>query len=59
MRELAGQLSMAPEALLQSRDYELLLREASGAAVVQPRHWQGWRLEIVISPLRASLAEAA
>lgn len=59
VRTLAGQLSAAPEALLQSRDYELLLREAGGESVEQPPHWQGWRLETVISPLRASLAEAA
>jgi ribonuclease D len=55
-RELAGALSAAPEALLQSKDYELLLREANGENVKQPAHWQGWRLDKVISPLRARLA---
>ncbi len=59
VRAIAGELAAAPESLLQSRDYELLLREASGQAVEQPPHWQGWRLETVISPLRASLAGAA
>jgi ribonuclease D len=55
---IADELSAAPEALLQSRDYELLLREAGGEAVPAPGHWQGWRLDKVISPLRASLAGA-
>ncbi|MCB1700085.1 MAG: ribonuclease D [Halioglobus sp.] len=58
VRALAAQLAAAPEALLQSRDYELLLREASGESVEQPAHWQGWRLDTVIAPMRASLAEA-
>ena len=57
VRRIAGELSAAPEALLQARDYELLLREASGVAVENPPHWHGWRLATVISPLRASLAE--
>ena len=56
VQAIAAQLSAAPEALLQSRDYELLLREAGGEAVEQPLHWQGWRSELVIEPLRASLA---
>jgi ribonuclease D len=56
VQAIAAQLSAAPEALLQSRDYELLLREAGGEAVEQPLHWQGWRSELVIAPLRASLA---
>ena len=55
-RELAAQLSIAPEVLLQSKDYELLLREAAGEAVVEPAHWRGWRSESAIAPLRASLA---
>ena len=59
VREIANELSAAPESLLQARDYELLLREASGAPVERPRHWCGWRLETVISPLRASMAEMA
>jgi ribonuclease D len=59
VRALAGRMSAAPEALLQSRDYELLLREARGEIVDSPPHWQGWRLERVISPLRESLAGAA
>jgi ribonuclease D len=54
---IAAQLSAAPEALLQSRDYELLLREAGGEDVEQPQHWRGWRSELVFEPLRASLAD--
>tara|TARA_R110001599_G_scaffold325504_1_gene537676 strand:- start:45064 stop:46176 length:1113 start_codon:yes stop_codon:yes gene_type:complete len=57
VRRIASELSAAPEALLQARDYELLLREASGAELDSPPHWRGWRLDIVISPLRASIAE--
>lgn len=58
-RALAEKLSVAPEALLQSRDYELLLRESGGEVIAPPLHWQGWRLEAVISPLRESLAGSA
>lgn len=57
-RAIAAELSTAPEALLQSKDYELLLREASGESVQVPRHWQGWREAVVVEPLRQSLAEA-
>ena len=56
-RELAADLRMAPEALLQSKDYELLLREAAGESVREPLHWRGWRSETAIAPLRASLSE--
>jgi len=54
-REIAAELAVAPEALLQARDYELLLREGSGEAVSPPPHWQGWRDELVLRPLRRSL----
>jgi ribonuclease D len=59
VRLIANKLGAAPEALLQARDYELLLREASGTPVDSPLHWRGWRSEAVISPLRASIAEMA
>jgi ribonuclease D len=59
VRDIAESLASAPEALLQSRDYELLLREAAGETLEPPPHWQGWRLERVIAPLRATLAEAS
>jgi len=53
--DIARGLGTAPEALLQSRDYELLLRESRGEPVEPPPHWQGWRREIVLAPLRTSL----
>lgn len=56
VRAIAQDLAMAPEVLLQSKDYELLLREAHGEAVVAPAHWQGWRCDIVLEPLRQLLA---
>jgi ribonuclease D len=58
-RETAERLGIAPEVLLQSRDYEILLREAEGAAVSEPRHWSGWREEVVIDPLRRKLQGGA
>ena len=58
-RTIAEELAMAPEVLLQARDYELLLREATGVASSVPVHWQGWRSDIVIEPLRRLLAGAA
>ena len=59
-REIASRLGMAPEALLQSRDYEALLRESRGEALDEcPRHWTGWREQAVIEPLRRLLAGAA
>jgi ribonuclease D len=57
-RAIAAELGSAPEALLQSKDYELLLREFHGETVTEPLHWQGWRRETVLAPLRASLAGA-
>jgi ribonuclease D len=53
---IAGELSVAPEALLPARDFELLLRQADGDPAPEPRHWSGWRGERVIAPLRAALA---
>ncbi|RLA56476.1 MAG: ribonuclease D [Gammaproteobacteria bacterium] len=58
VRVIAQGLALAPEILLQSKDYELLLREAAGAAFSAPVHWQGWRNDIVIGPLRRSLTGA-
>jgi ribonuclease D len=57
VREIARTFAVAPEVLVQSKDYELLLREAAGAAIEVPAHWQGWREGIVFAPLRQSLAE--
>jgi ribonuclease D len=58
-RCLAKEIEVAPEALLQNKDYELLLREASGSKIDPPPHWQGWRNEVVLAPLRQSLAGTA
>lgn len=58
-RDIASQLEVAPEVLLQSRDYEMLVRESHGEAVRQPPHWRGWRAQRVIQPLRQLLAEEA
>lgn len=57
-REIAGQLDVAPEVLLQARDYELLLREHSVENPAQPGYWQGWRKEVVLTPLREFLSES-
>jgi ribonuclease D len=55
-REIAQQLAVAPEVLLQARDYEALLRQAGGEVVNEPRHWQGWRAGVVINSLRERMA---
>jgi ribonuclease D len=56
-KALAAGLGVAPEALLPARDYEQLLREHRGGRVsaAAPLHWQGWRSDRVIEPLRAFL----
>jgi ribonuclease D len=56
VRAIAEGLEAAPEVLLQSKDYGLLLREVQGETVVVPAHWQGWRRDIVLDPLRQYLA---
>jgi ribonuclease D len=58
-REIAAGLQVAPEVLLQGRDYELLLRRSHGQALAEPPHWRGWRADVVIQPLRQRLAEEA
>ncbi|MBT4520464.1 MAG: ribonuclease D [Halieaceae bacterium] len=55
-KKIAASLGVAPEALLQAKDYEALVREASGEQVTEPRQWQGWRGELVVSPLRRALS---
>ena len=59
VRDIASELAVAPEVLLQAKDYALLLREAAGEPVTVPAHWRGWRNEIVIAPLRAALPGAS
>lgn len=57
-RVIAESLNMAPELLLQSKDYDILLRESIGQVIDVPAHWQGWRAHTVIGPLREFLAGA-
>ncbi|MBN7798362.1 ribonuclease D [Parahaliea mediterranea] len=58
VRAIAAELNVAPEILLQSRDYEALVREARGESNGErPPHWRGWRDEVVIQPLRELLRE--
>jgi ribonuclease D len=56
VRDIAAGLSIAPEALVQSKDYDLLLREASGEVIEPPVHWLGWRQQAVFAPLRQALS---
>ena len=55
-REIGAELGTAPEVLLQSGDYELLVRSVIDEIGTIPAHWQGWRRERVIDPLREVLA---
>lgn len=57
LRQIAEELRSAPEILLQSRDCELLVREANGEEISEPAHWEGWRAGPIIQPLRAYLRE--
>ena len=58
-RRIAGTLGMAPEAILPSKDYELLIREAQGEIFDLPGLWAGWREQQVIAPLRQFLSGSA
>ncbi len=58
-KKIARDLGVAPEALLQARDYEILLRQQLGAELPDPPAWGGWRAQRVIAPLRRALGEAA
>ncbi|MEP0202644.1 MAG: ribonuclease D [Halioglobus sp.] len=55
-RVIAESLNLAPELLLQSKDYDILLRESIGQDVAVPPHWNGWRAPTVIEPLRDYLS---
>jgi ribonuclease D len=57
VRDLAEEMQSAPEVLLQSKDFELLVREAGGESVTEPGHWRGWRAQQVVDPCRRYLAE--
>jgi ribonuclease D len=56
VQSIADKVSVSPQMLVTAKDYEMLLREASGDTFEPPVHWQGWRAEAVISPLRQVLA---
>ena len=58
-KQIARDLGVAPEALLQAKDYETLLRQHLGAELPDPPAWSGWRAERVIAPLRQALGKAA
>lgn len=58
-REIAQGLGVAPEVLLPSKDYELLVRESEGLEIRTPAHWSGWRADQVITPLRERLRESS
>lgn len=58
-RRLAGTLSVSPEAVLPSKDYDLLIREAHGERLDVPTLWRGWREQQVIAPLRQFLSGSA
>ena len=53
--KIAEALGVAPEILLQKKDYEALLREAQGEVVDIPLAWEGWRGDQAILPLRLFL----
>jgi len=55
-RVIAESLDLAPEILLQAKDYDILLRESIGQEITVPAHWLGWRANTVIGPLREFLA---
>lgn len=59
VQSIADKVSVSPQMLVTAKDYEMLLREASGDTFEPPVHWQGWRAEAVITPLRQVLAGQA
>ena len=59
VKEIALKRSLTPEILLAAKDYEMLIRESCGEKIEPPIAWQGWRDELVISPLRAMLTGVA
>ncbi len=58
-RRIAGALGVAPEAVLPSKDYELLIREAHGESLDIPAHWVRWREQEIVAPLRLFLSGSA
>jgi ribonuclease D len=55
VKEIALERTITPEVLLSGKDYELLVREASGERITPPLSWGGWRAQLVVEPLRAQL----
>jgi ribonuclease D len=55
-KQLALSLEIAPESVLASKDYELLLRQSQGEAVIAPASWSGWRQAVIVEPLQRSLS---
>lgn len=53
----AEALNMAPQVLFSSRDAERLIRQAHNGDSVEPSSWQGWRQDVVVSPLKTLLQQ--
>ncbi|WP_167854863.1 ribonuclease D [Mangrovimicrobium sediminis] len=53
LEAIAGEMGVAPQALLANRDLEILLRGGE-----EPAAWSGWRRDCVIEPLRTWLQGA-
>lgn len=56
-KDIAKGLGVAPEIVLPSKDYEVLVRESMGENVSVPANWGGWRKEHVVAPLRQLLSD--
>ncbi len=48
---LAREWEVEPEALLPSKDYELMVRMANGEPLERPTRWGGWRRDTLVAPL--------
>lgn len=54
---IAGDLGVPPQILLASKDFETLLRSGGADAATEPGYWSGWRQQLVVDPLRASMGQ--
>jgi ribonuclease D len=54
---IAGDLGVPPQILLASKDFETLLRSDGADAATEPGYWSGWRQQLVVDPLRASMGQ--
>jgi ribonuclease D len=59
LQTLADQLVMNVEILMPSRELELLAREALGESIEVPSSWAGWRADVVVGPMRETVARLA